>query len=104
MASTEPTDLNHPHPGHRIDIQDLSPRKISNTGNTSVFPPKRPSNASSIETASSQEGISRNETPEATHQGQHGIAVRDFATVKAARKPKADVEQSCQLLEKSSLV
>lgn len=107
MATTEPTDLNHPHPGQRVDIEDLAARKFSQASTSSTSSSKRPSTASSNggTTTNADEGTWKDlTTSETWSQKQQGIEIRDFANAKgAAGKSKADVEKSRRMLEKSSL-
>jgi hypothetical protein len=108
MANTEPTDETHPHPGQRVYMEDVRARKFSDVSSPSSSPSssKRPSFASLMDPNYGREGTSRDETAsEAFAQKQQGIEIRDFATKKS--KPsgkKGDVEQSRQLLERSSLM
>jgi hypothetical protein len=115
MATTEPTDLNHPHPGQRVNIEELAARKFSQASTSSTSSSKRPSTASSnggvgATTDHPEEGTWKDlTTSETWSQKQQGIEIRDFATAKPGAgagvgKSKADVEKSRRMLEKSSIV
>lgn len=107
MATDEPTDFDHPHPGQRVDIDELAARKFSATSTTSTSSSKRPSTASSNGGAATQHEESTWHdltTAETFSQKKHGVEIRDFASAKSAAKAKPDVEKSRRMLEKSSLV
>lgn len=111
MANTEPTDENHPHPGRRIYVEDMTYRKLSDASSSSSTPSssasssKQPSFASLMDPNYGREGTSRDETAnEANAQKKQGIEIKDFATKKSNPSGKKGVEQSRQMLEKSSLM
>jgi hypothetical protein len=107
-ATNEPTDEDHPHPGQRVNIEELASRKASDASNWSPSSPKRPATANSAGDGTWKDLT----TSETWSQKQHGVEVRDFASAKggakggakSGAKPKGDVENSRQMLEKSSLM
>ena len=108
MASSEPTDIDHPHPGQRVDIDELAARKFSSASTSSASSSKRPSTASSSGGAAMHSPIEGTwhdlTTSETFSKKQEGVDVRDFAKGKNGTKPKGDVEKSRRMLEKSSIV
>jgi hypothetical protein len=109
MATNEPTDFDHPHPGQRVDIDELAARKFSAASTSSTASSKRPSTASSSGAAAPQEQGAGTwhdlTTSETFSQKQQGVEIRDFASAgKDAAKTKPDLEKSRRLLEKSSIV
>ena len=100
MADTEPIDLNHSHPGQRVNIEELASRKHGSSS-------KRPSMASSTGSAASPGERTWKDftTLETWTQKGQGVAVRDFADAKrGGGKSKAEIEKSRRMLEKSSLM
>ena len=107
MADTEPTDLNHPHPGQRVNIEELTSRNYSGASNWSSTSSKRPSTANSSGSAASPGERTWKDftTSETWTQKGQGVAVRDFADAKrGGGKSKAEIETSRRMLEKSSLM
>jgi hypothetical protein len=108
MADTEPTDLNHPHPGQRVNIEELTSRKFSDASNWSTnSTTKRPSTASSTGSAACPGERTWKDftTSETFSQKGEGVQVRDFADAKkGGGKTKSEVEKSRRMLEKSSLM
>lgn len=110
MDKNEQPDPFDPHPGQRVNIEDLSTRKYSTASTWSSSSSKRPSTASSNDWMSPTEGTWKDfTTSETWSQGpQEGIDVRDFGAKSGGKqqqqpKSKSEVEKSRKMLEKSSI-
>jgi hypothetical protein len=102
MADPEPTD---PHPGQRVDIEELILRKYSEASNWSGTSSKGPSTASSAGSAVGERTWKDFTTSETWSQNGEGVEVHDFAHGKGGgEKSKAEVEKSQRMSEKSSLM
>jgi hypothetical protein len=87
MATNEPTDEDHPHPGQRVNIEELASRKASDASNRSPSSSKRPPTANSAGDGTWKDLT----TSETWSQKQHGEEVSDFASGKGGARPKGDV-------------